>query len=696
MSTTDKRTRGTLKPGRLGLAAVCAVIGLASSPAVAGAILTNFTWSGTAAVGESKWSNPVNWEGSAPSVAAGTLTFPALTSSQCTAKPPTWTCYTSNNDVSGLTVGELSIDDGVAYNITGEAITLLNGIKAAPSVNDPPCCGSITVPELRIPLTLGAPQTWSIAGGSNNQQLGIDANVTGSLEPLTISLSSNTFLGIYADAEVGAVTVTGSGTIALGSPGTAGSLDATDGGAVSFASGAGLYAQDASIGPVTMTGGGLQVGSTGISSTLSVAGGVTLDATSTATMFINKLGTTAGSDYSQLSATGAVNLGSSKLNLTGMGFPEGGGSGYCPTLKVGDVDTLITTTGTLEGTFSNAANGATVEDSCQGLPGTAPTVRINYTEHTVTATVVTAGSSGTPTTTTLSPSPASPVTNQVVTLTVTVAANSGTPSGTVTFYNDSNFNLTPITGCTSQPVTLSGSSYTATCQTSFTAASSPVPLVAIFSPANGSGLQGSQNSPLSLVIAKDSTTTALGVSSLAPAAGASVTYTATVTPGHPGATRVSGSVEFLDNGAPIGSCASQSLTPGASSSSATCTLSYTTPGTHTITATYTGDPNFAGSSSSPAQTVTVTGTTPAATCPTGQTGTPPNCNTSAPPTKGTTSSGSTPVGSATKPLTRAQKLAKALAACHKLKKRKRAKCIAAAKKRYSSHKTHNKPKKHRH
>ena len=102
-------------------------------------------------------------------------------------------------------------------------------------------------------------------------------------------------------------------------------------------------------------------------------------------------------------------------------------------------------------------------------------------------------------------------------------------------------------------------------------------------------------------------TTALDVSSSAPAVGASVTYTATVTPGNAGPVEPSGSVKFLDGGTPIGSCASQPLTQGASSSTATCTLSYSIAGTHSITATYGGELNFTGSTSSPSQTVTAQG-----------------------------------------------------------------------------------------
>ena len=204
------------------------------------------------------------------------------------------------------------------------------------------------------------------------------------------------------------------------------------------------------MGPLTSTGSGVSVGGA-----VAVDGAVTLDSASTAGFDIFQAGTTPPTDYTQLTATGTVSLGSAALSL--------GSVGTCPILNVGDVDTLITTTGSVTGTFSDIPNGTTIPLSCNG--GTPPTVRINYTSSTVTATVVTAGSSATSTTTTLSPSTTSPVTNQTVTLTATVAPGSPAPAGTVEFAD----NGTAISGCSSQPVAFNGSTYTATCQTSFTA-----------------------------------------------------------------------------------------------------------------------------------------------------------------------------------------------------------------------------------
>ena len=91
---------------------------------------------------------------------------------------------------------------------------------------------------------------------------------------------------------------------------------------------------------------------------------------------------------------------------------------------------------------------------------------------------------------------------------------------------------------------------------------------------------------------------------MSPAAGSNVTYTATVTPGVPGASTPSGTAAFLDGGSPISICTAQPLTAGSSSATAGCTVSYPSAGSHTITAAYGGDANFTGSSS-PVTTVTV-------------------------------------------------------------------------------------------
>ncbi len=206
-------------------------------------------------------------------------------------------------------------------------------------------------------------------------------------------------LFVVSDMEVGSVSVTGGGGLHIGGPpgGTPGSVNGTNGHQVTISDGATLVANPNSKAGQLSLGGELLLGTnttnTG-TSTLSVNGTASLNSTSTTKTFINGNGSTPGTDFSQLTANGSISLGGQLV--LGQGG-QGSSNGPCVALNTGDVATLVTTSGTLSGTFANAPNGAimTMASSCQS---TAPKVQINYTSNSVTATVVGAS---TPTTTTL-------------------------------------------------------------------------------------------------------------------------------------------------------------------------------------------------------------------------------------------------------------------------------------------------------
>ena len=215
-----------------------------------------------------------------------------------------------------------------------------------------------------------------------------------------------------------------------------------------------------------------------------------------------------------------------------------------------------------------------------------------------TATVVAAPTpaASQPTTTSLLASPASAVTNQAVTLITTVTSSSSASTalwGTVTLDDGG----VAIRGCANLPVTPSGQSATVACSTSFAAAAAQ--LTAVFTPTSGSVLKGSLSPVDALAVGRDTTTTSLDATASVDV-GSSTTFTASVSPpaARVGPVEPTGSVEFLDAGQPITSCAAQLLTAG----QATCSVTYSAAGAHQITARYVGDTNFTGSSS-PAESV---------------------------------------------------------------------------------------------
>jgi len=282
-------------------------------------------------------------------------------------------------------------------------------------------------------------------------------------------------------------------------------------------------------------------------------------------------------------------------------------------------DTLIVTNGTWDGSPSaytyawedcNSAGGSCAP--IRGATSSSYTLSAADIGSTIACVVTAKGAGGTgsassnttavvaaaptppasqPTTTALLASPGSAVTNEAVTLIATVTSGSSSSTalwGAVTFADDGS----AITGCANLPVTPSGQSATVACSTSFGA--STAQLTATFTASTGSVLEGSASRGYSMVVGRDSTSTSLDVSSSVNV-GAGTTYTASVGPpaARPGPIEPTGSVEFLDAGQPISSCAGRPLNAGV----ATCTVTYAAAGVHQISARYGGDANFAGSSS---------------------------------------------------------------------------------------------------
>ncbi|MDP2709795.1 MAG: Ig-like domain-containing protein [Solirubrobacteraceae bacterium] len=560
--------------------------GLAVSAAPAGA--ADFTWTGAAP--QPSWSLPANWGAAAPSDPVDTLRFPALTSPACASSPSAAACYVSTNNLApGLGVGGIELDGGTPYELSGNAITLGAGGIAVSGA----AAGEPAFPELGMPVALGAPQTWSMEAGAVDHELLVTGGVTADPSTgLTAQLGRGTYLVLLSEAEVGPVTATGDGSLALGFPPRQGRLNASNGRLVSLVDGASLLVLDGVSGPLATDGGAVQLGQFDRAGELAVNGTVTLDSAGALIAFVNSPGTEPGSDYSRLRATGDVNLAGAQLIPFGGVDPD---TQACPQPTPDDVLTIVETTdGAVSGTFAGVPNGATVELTCIGASGTPPTARIDYTTTTVTATILTAGTPPEPTTTTLDASPSSAVTNQPVTLTATVSAESGTPAGTVRFERAG----TQISDCAARELDDDG---VATCQASFAAAGSPHQLTARFTPAPGGSLASSTSPASSVTVTPAATTAVVTFPVSTIGLNQPILLTATITPAHTGPARPQGLVDFRVDGVPLDGCTGVELTPQESSSITQCELTYFGGGTGSqtdqISVRYLGDASFSGSTS---------------------------------------------------------------------------------------------------
>ncbi len=221
--------------------------------------------------------------------------------------------------------------------------------------------------------------------------------------------------------------------------------------------------------------------------------------------------------------------------------------------------------------------GIDLLDAHSSIIGSASSDVIVRPDATGTVTTLTAGSS---------PS----VTGQSVTFTASVSPTSAVftyPTGTVAFTSDG----TTIAGCGA--VTLVRE--VATCTTTFDAgAGASHSIVATFSSGDGN-FAGSTAPALTQNVKRAGTSMTVTSSANPTPAFQNVTYTATVSETPRGMGATAGTVAFKDGASTIAGCASRPLSGGV----ATCTTSYRggPRTTHAITATYSGDPSFTGSTS---------------------------------------------------------------------------------------------------
>ncbi|HET6152761.1 MAG TPA: Ig-like domain-containing protein, partial [Marmoricola sp.] len=183
--------------------------------------------------------------------------------------------------------------------------------------------------------------------------------------------------------------------------------------------------------------------------------------------------------------------------------------------------------------------------------------------------------------TTLASDSANSVFGQPVTFTATVAPvapGAGTPSGTIVFKDGST-----VVG--TQPVSSSTGE-----QASITLSNLSVGSHALSATYSGDDDFNGSAGNVSQTVTRAHTSLALASSANPAASGQGVQFTATVTPVAPGTGSPTGTVKFFVNGANLGGAVPVAA-DGTASSANFASLS---PGTYTITATYSGDGNFVG------------------------------------------------------------------------------------------------------
>lgn len=377
--------------GGLGLLAAI-VFALTAAPG-AFASGSPYTWAGASTTTEA-WSEPANWQGdSAPtgSLAVSELAFPALTSVACTLEPRLHPCYFSENDISGLSAEALTLDDGNDYVIGGDQLSLgAGGLTARPEASH--SAGDF----LELPLRLTASQTWKIADRSGGE-LGengifLGSELSGSTSALTVEQSNGSALYLVNDSEVGAMTIAGAepsgehidnGYTDLEEA----ELNAADG-------------QPVDLRNIYFDGSGHLGALSAENSTISVGGdfepageleadSISLRDKSAVLFELVGTGNMPDVNYSQLLSHGTVELAGAELGLV---VHRAGEGEPCPTLARGETFTLISTTGSLTGTFSDApeAGPETPVDFAKPCAGSQK-MRITYDRSgatkTVTATV---------------------------------------------------------------------------------------------------------------------------------------------------------------------------------------------------------------------------------------------------------------------------------------------------------------------
>jgi autotransporter-associated beta strand protein len=455
------------------------------------------------------------------------------------------------NDLTNLAVQSITISDN-GYTLNGNQLTLNEGGIMLDSMVT---TGTTTI---SLPIVLGATQTWTVTNASAILQ--VDGIISGGAPAGLTVAGAGTLTLTGTNTYTGTTTVSSGSLLVNGSQ--PGSNVTVDTGATLGGSGTvGMITTNGIISPGGPGPGVLHSSDVTFNSGSSLVIGIT--------------GPMAGTDYSQLSVMGMVDLsGNPTLTVTLGNFAPAVGATFMP----------LTSTGSITGTFNGLANNSTLTVSNHNF-------RVNYQANDL---LLTLASVNTQTAVTSSTNPA--VFGQPVTFTATVTSSTlpapATPTGTVTF-RDGTTTLGTASLDTHGMAMFSSPSLSVGTHT----------ITAVYSGDNN--FATSTSTALTQTVNMAVTTITVTSSANPSVFSQPVTFTASVTPTAPGAGTPTGMVTFKDGTTTLGTA---SL-----GSNGSATFSTTTPlsvGTHSITAVYTGDSNFATSTSTAlTQTVNVAATT---------------------------------------------------------------------------------------
>lgn len=272
----------------------------------------------------------------------------------------------------------------------------------------------------------------------------------------------------------------------------------------------------------------------------------------------------------------------------------------------GETPPTGTVTFTLDGSAVGSATLAPQSPSSLAtLTITAPTTTGNHTlqasyggdsyYNAATSAQVSINVTARTTTTVLTPATTTPAGGSSLQLTATISSSSYTtnaPTGTVTFALDGS----TVATASVNP----GEPATATANITAPASGTHT-LTATYS--GDTNYATSVSTGVAINVAKTTTTLSITPSTTTPTAGSSLQVTADVSPSTTLSTPPSGTVTFLLDGVTQGT---------ATVTSGTASLTFTVPstGTHTLSATYSGDSNYASSSTTTSVTINVSKSTP--------------------------------------------------------------------------------------